>query len=298
MRITSEMMVANSVKRLSARLEQYERSQSALASGKRLRAPSDDPAGANRALGLRAQQRAREQESRNATDAKAWLDSADSQLQGALERLHRVRELALRASSTVSVEERSAIAAEMVQVRDELVGLANARVGNRPLFAGNAAGEAVRLDDGAWTFAGDDGAVTRRVGERDVVRVNVSASAVFGFSDRSSGSPDVFTMVDRLTDRVLAGDTGAVSSGLADLDVARTRLNRGLAEVGAAANRVESALRRSAEDLLSVRSQLAEVEDVDVPAAIMELQTQETAYQATLQALSKALPPSLVSFLR
>lgn len=298
MRITSEMMVANSVKRLSARLEQYERSQAALASGKRLRAPSDDPAGTNRALGLRAQQRAREQESRNATDAKAWLDSADSKLQGALERLHRVRELALRASSTLSPDERTAIAAEMVQVREELAGLANARVGNRPLFGGNAGGEAVKLSDGRWVFDGDDGAVTRRVGERDVVRVNVSAAAVFGFADPTSASPDLFTAIDDLTQRVLAGDAAAVSAGLGDIDVARARLNRGLADVGAAANRVDSALRRSAEDLLSVKSQLAEVEDVDVPAAIMELQTQETAYQATLQALSKALPPSLVSFLR
>jgi flagellar hook-associated protein 3 FlgL len=30
----------------------------------------------------------------------------------------------------------------------------------------------------------------------------------------------------------------------------------------------------------------------------MELQVQEIGYEATLQALAKALPPSLVSFLR
>lgn len=39
-------------------------------------------------------------------------------------------------------------------------------------------------------------------------------------------------------------------------------------------------------------------EDVESVEAVLELRVQEVVYSATLQALAKALPPSLVSFLR
>ena len=37
---------------------------------------------------------------------------------------------------------------------------------------------------------------------------------------------------------------------------------------------------------------------MDVAEAIMDLQVEEVAYQATLQALGRSLPDTLVSFLR
>src|SRR3712207_318640 len=135
-RITSEMMFTGSLRRLSTRLQQYERTQSALATGKRILAPSDAPGDANRALGLRAVRRAREQEVRNAADAKSWLDLTDTQLQAGMERLSRARELTLRGASSVSTLEASALATELADLRDELLGIAKKPNNGRPMFAG------------------------------------------------------------------------------------------------------------------------------------------------------------------
>ncbi|MEO2105974.1 MAG: flagellar hook-associated protein 3, partial [Actinomycetota bacterium] len=41
-----------------------------------------------------------------------------------------------------------------------------------------------------------------------------------------------------------------------------------------------------------------EAEDVDLPETIMELQLQEVAYQAALNATSRVIQPSLLDFLR
>lgn len=296
MRITSEMMVSNSLRRLQTRLGHYERVQSQLATGSRMLSPSDDPSGTGRALGLRATLRSREQEARNATDAQAWLGVADSQLQAATDRLQRVRELAVRGANSLGPVERQAIAAEVVAVRDELVAIANARHGGRPLFAGYGQDDAVANVAGAWVYQGDGGAITRRVGESDVVPVNVTADEVFGFT-----SPDgsVFALLDDLVTSLGGPDPAAdLSAGIARIDGARERIGDAQARIGANANWVDSALRRSEDSLLAVRAQLAEVEDVDIAEAIMELQTQEAAYSATLQALARALPPSLAAFLR
>ncbi len=295
-RVTSEMMVTGSLRRLSSRLEQYEKTQSRLATGKRILVPSDSPGDANRALGLRAVQRAREQELRNAADAKSWLDITDTQLQAATERLHRVRELAMRGASSAGPDERSALAVELRHIRDELVGIANYRNRGRPLFSGFSSADAVQNVAGTWVYGGDDGVVTRRVSESDVVQTNVTAAEVFGFG----GAPgtDLFSLLDRLIADVQAGDDTAVATGMGNVDAARRRVTDSLAQVGAAANTVESARMRTDGALLAIRGELAEVEDVDLAEAVMELQSQQAAYEATLQALARTLPPSLASFLR
>lgn len=49
---------------------------------------------------------------------------------------------------------------------------------------------------------------------------------------------------------------------------------------------------------LESQNQLSEVEGVDLPAAMVDLQLQEMAYQAALAATARALQPNLLDFLR
>jgi len=293
-RVTSEMMISQSLQRLSTRLLRYERAQSDVATGKRIRTPSDDPAGASRALTLRASQRAREQESRNADDALGWLGISASQLQSAVDRLQRARDLSVRAASTLSASERSAIAQELESIQTELVGLANSSYRGRPLFAGFAGGPAVSGGPGAWSYSGDTGEITRRVGEREGVRINVTAAEVFGLTPTDGG---VFARLDEAAAGIRAGDTTAGTDAIAAMDEAIRLVSDSQARLGANTNWVESAQLRGQEVLQAIRVELSEVEDVDLAEAMMDLQTQQVAYEATLRALARALPPSLVTFL-
>jgi flagellar hook-associated protein 3 FlgL len=294
MRITNEMMISASLRRMSVRLRSYEETQAQLGTGKRVRTPSDDPAGVSRAFSLRASLRAREQEQRNADDARSWLGVTDIQLQAATERLHKARELAVRGASTLRDEERRAIAEEVDKIREELVSIANSRHGARPIFSGFSANEPVAFDGANWVYQGDAGKSQRRVGESDVVTINVNGGDAFGFD----AGDDVFTMLDTLSTQLRTDDADGVAASIGAIDTARTRVTDALGRVGATGNWVASAVKRSNDTLLTIREELAELEDVDIAEAIMELKTQETAYQATLQALARALPPSLVNFLR
>lgn len=294
MRITQGMMVTDQVSRLQTRLAAFERAQSQLGTGKAILRPSDDPAAANRGLVLRASLRAREQETRSGADARSWLDLADSKLQGAVERLHRARDLTVAGASSQDPVSHGAMANEIGAIRDELVGIANTRHAGRPLFTGFTEGVAVTETPAGWTYGGDDGAITRRVSEHDVVRVNVTAGDVFGFTDGA----DLFSLLDRIEGALQAGDQATLTAELGALDTALHRIGDHQATVGAAANRVDAAMGRSRDEQLTIRSELATTEDVDVSSAVMELQTQEVAYQATLAALSRIMQPSLVDFLR
>lgn len=294
MRITPQMMTSGTLTRLNERLSAFEKTQIQVGTGKRMQVPSDDVAGMSSALRLRSEMAARVQESRNVEDGMMWVNLADSELQGVISQLQRARELAVRGASMTDVNERAAIQAEIAGIRDDIVAAANSTSQGRPLFSGFAAGDAVAQVAGTWIYQGDTGRITRRASETDVIAVNVTGDQVFGFAD----GQDVFTVLDDLSAALVAGDQSAIGASIADIDASMSRVMNGLAVLGSAANRLEAAYQRSQVEQVTVRGYLSEVEDVDVAEAITELQMQEVAYQATLSAMSKALQPSLIDFLR
>jgi flagellar hook-associated protein 3 FlgL len=290
-RITSETMVMRSLDRLQTRLSSYERAQSELSTGRRILQPSDDPAGARRAMSLRSALNAREQELKNAGDATGWLNAADSQLQTAMTRLGRVQDLATQGASAGDASTKSALAKEIREIAAEIEGIANTRHLDRPLFGGFGDGPALEQVDGVWTTNGDGDEVKRRVSDAEHVRVNVTA-ADWMVAD----GENLMSRLDRLATDLEAGlDVG---SHLTSLQTARTAIGDSLSQVGAATNRVDSARTRAMDLSLTLRTELSDVEDVDIAKGVMDLQVQQVGYEATLQAIGRALPPSLVAFLR
>lgn len=314
MRITNEVMVTRSVDRLQSRLRAYEKAQSQLASGHRIQKPSDDPAGTRRSLTLTAAMRAREQELANIDDARGWLDSADTQLQTVLARTARARDLTVEGASVRDGASAQALANEIRSIRDEIVAVANERRLGRPIFGGFTNGRAVELADpadpaGGWRTHGADGTgwheITRRISDTELPRINVTAGEFLGFGpdgqpleDNDGNAVDLLSVLTRAADAVEAGETAEASALLGDLSTASSRVANVLAEVGVTTNRVEAARSRATDQQLTLRTELSNVRDLDMAEGIMELQVQQVAFEATLQALAKALPPSLAGFLR
>ncbi len=292
-RITQNMLSSRASLNLARRLEQFQQTQGRLATGKRMLRPSDDVTGMARALRTRAAMAGREQERLHAQDAERWINLADSKLQGVTNALQRARELSIYAANPGSSIGRDAIAAELTELRDEILGLANTQSEGRRVFGGNTAGPAVTNIAGVWTYTGDNGATMRRLSESTQVQVNVLADDVFGFS----GGTDIFTALDTLIADIQGNNNAGIQAGLAEMDAQLGNVLAGLGRLGAAGRRVEVAQADQVEDLNLLEVQLAEVEGVDLAEAAMELQLQETAYLAALAATSRALQPSLVDFL-
>src|SRR5688572_17587001 len=118
MRISQQTIADNSLRRLTTRLEQFNKVQEQLASGKVIQRPSDDAAAMNRALMLRADQRLRTQEARNAEDGQTWTQLGDTKLQSGIERTRRARDLLVQARSAgTSSQDRAAIAEELKAIQ-------------------------------------------------------------------------------------------------------------------------------------------------------------------------------------
>lgn len=293
MRVSHETLVDQSLRRLQHRLRSFEDIQVQLGTGKRFQVASEDVSGMNVGLSLRAEVRAMEQAQRNVEDGTARINAADSQLQQMVTTMSRARELTIRGSTNSGQDERDAIADEISQLRDQLLSSANSSYLNQGLFAGFASADAVTNIAGTWTYTGDAGAVVRRVADDETVQVNVTGDDIFGFND----GRDLFSVFDDLEADLRAGDQAAITGRIGEIDDRLDGILSGLAELGAAGSRLEAAAERNDEQLGVLNTRLAEVEDVDLTEAVMELQTQEVALQATLGALGRALQPSLVDFL-
>lgn len=296
MRVTNSMMLRSTLRDLNTSLGRLQESQQRSTSGKANLRMSDNPAATNAAMSTRQDLRRNEQMSRELDDAKSWLDTADTALTSGLTALNRAKDVAIAAANSGGASQastRDAYAAQIRSIRAELLSVANTKVGDRSIFAGNAAGDAFSA---SGAYAGDNGAVTRDVAPSMSMTVNVTGPAAFGVGGTAAGN--VFDVLDRLATAIQNGDGSAISVEQTRLKDATDTMSSATAIIGVQGERIEEIATRAADDKLRLQTQLSNVEDVDIVQALIESKEQETRYQASLQVAAKIIPPSLMDFLR
>jgi flagellin-like hook-associated protein FlgL len=293
-RITQRAVTLTSLQGLNRNLDAVSRLQQQLTSGRLISKPSDSPTGTNTAMQVRAEQAAVEQQSRNITDARGWLDQTDSALQEMLATVRRVRDITVQGASTGSSSDasRQALATEAASLREGLLALANGSVNGRPIFGGVTAGsKAYDSTSGSWL--GVSGSpVMRQVSDTEQVRVDLTGPEAFG-----PAGNDLFAVVDRIAKDLVSNPAG-LTVDLADLDARMNGMLSAVADVGARGARIELSQKINADRSLTLGSKLAETENIDLPNTIMRLQMQQTGYEAALAATAKAISPTLMDYLR
>jgi flagellar hook-associated protein 3 FlgL len=290
-RVTQRSLANRTMVGLQSNLSRLGALQQQLSSGKLISRPSDSPTGTVTAMQLRGGLRELEQYSRNADDGKGWLNSVDGALTSAVDLVHQVRALVVQGMSTGSVDAsgRAALAVEVDHLRESLLGLANTNYLDRPIFGGTVTGRAAF--DQAGTYVGDAGQVLRTVGTGTKVRVDAPA-ATFG-----SGPNQLFSVLSQIS-ADLRGNPTALGGDLDLLDPTARQMQVQLADVGGRYNRLVQLGQAASDRAIDLRANLSDVEDIDLPKTIMELQLQQTAYQVALGAAAKVIQPSLQDFLR
>jgi flagellar hook-associated protein 3 FlgL len=291
-RVTQRLMMERSLTAMNTGLGRLARTQEQLSSGRVINRPSDSPTGTNDAMRLRAQMAADNQYARNASDGLAALGQADSTLQSMSDQVRRARDLILQGKSTGSAgpDARAALAAELTQIRESLLTMANTQHMGRALFAGTSESTVAYTPDG--TFAGDAHAIERTVGQGITVRVNVVGEDAFGV-----GADNLFNVLTRTIENMTT-NPDALGADLDRLDAVAGSMRTALADVGTRYGRVETAMSTLTDVNLTNSAALSEVENVDIAKAVVDLQMQEVAYQAALGATARVLQPSLLDFLR
>jgi flagellar hook-associated protein 3 FlgL len=297
-RVTQSMLTNRSLGHLQSSLSKMAEIQEHLSTGRVLNRPSDNPADSASAMRLRSALAAQQQYVRNAEDGVGRLNTIDSTLQGASDQVRRARDLALQGNNgALGPAAREALAVEIDQIRAGLVQTANTSYLGRPVFGGTTAGSVAFAETAGpppvTTYAGDGNPVNRTVGEGIVLDAQLSGTQAFG-----DDGDNVFDHLTALSAALRAGDTVGIGAGIDALKADGDRVATALAEVGTRTSRIELAATRAADAEVGMSNALAEIENADLPATVVELQMQEVAYQAALAATGRVLQPSLLDFLR
>ena len=335
-RVTHRSIQESSLARLQGNLATMGLLQAQVSSGKKITKPSDDPSGTVSSVALRQQLRLNEQYTVQGDDGLSWLQSQDTALQTTSSQLRAARTLIIKAlnDGVQSDGTRTANAVEVQGILQTVISLANSEYQGRSLFAGTAgAGRAVQLATAASTSTADpytpatytwaatgtgDPGVERQIDAQTKVRVDTNGAKLFGTDVAVNGQPagqSLFSLLQQIADEIKAPKsagadiaTGSpatpvpanqrLSTLLTRLDDATGKVLEGLADVGGRVGRIQRAQEVASSAKYELTDQLSKVEDVDLPAVLIQLSLQETAYKAALTATSKVLNTSLMDFIR
>ncbi|HEV2621290.1 MAG TPA: flagellar hook-associated protein FlgL [Frateuria sp.] len=214
MRVSTSWMQQQSVNTMMERQGDLSGIQTQMGTGKRINQPSDDPVGATRAVELTHLGADTDQYQRNITSANARLGLEDKTLSSVGNVLGRVRTLLLQGmNASQTAESRNDIATEMVQLRDQLLGMANSKDAQGDyIFAGNRTGAAPFVSQpGGVSYVGDQGQRMVAAGPGLQVATGDPGSAVFMDTLTGNGSFAVGAAAGN-TGSALVGATGVTDA--------------------------------------------------------------------------------------
>lgn len=176
---------------LNLNFAKLSRAQEQVATGKRILAPSDDAIGTAITMSVRRQEASVAAWASATTTARPLLSTAASELQEGSNLLTEGRSRILQGmNGTLAPSDREAIATQLELVYESMLGVANARSGERYLFAGTATNTEpfAEVTVSGRTFVeyrGDSAEQTILVGREVRLEVSVPGDAVFAAQDYS-----------------------------------------------------------------------------------------------------------------
>lgn len=309
MRITNSTLSNNFMRNLSRNLEQMQKYQNQLSSGKLVSKPSDDPMLISKIMDLRANIGGNEQYNSNISDSIGWVETQDGALNGATGILQRIRELVIYgANGSLSTSDRGAIKDEVMQNIEGLKDVLNTNFDGRYIFGGQETKTPPFgiTEDGELIYYGSEKDINREIGKEVNVTLLTSGLQVSGDAVDNGGDAagkgqnnELGTLLKGILDSLKNGETEKLSGEhLENLDKQLESVLSLRSRIGAINNRLEAAKSRNEAENLNLNTLLSEREDIDIAEKFMEYSVMSTVYQASLSVGSKILQPGLLDYLR
>ncbi|PLV57638.1 flagellar hook-associated protein FlgL [Thermotoga sp. SG1] len=304
MRVTNKMISDRVLFNIQTSLKRIAKLHDQLSSGYKVRYPSDDAVVAKRASDIMTRKRELEQFQRNIDHIQTYVNAYDSALQTVSAISQRLRELLVRAANgTLSKAEREAIAEEIDKIRDNLVEIANTRIGNEYIFSGyDVFSEAVRYENNSWKIVTSPSANKSRsvlvLGHS--IEYGVTASEIFKLND----GRNIFQVLDEVAGLLRSNlDDSTISShisnvSLKDLSLFEENVTKVTGKVGGVSRFIEMVEGRIEDLDYFFTEYLSKERDADITELVTDLAMQQSVLEAALKSASRVLQATLVDFVR
>jgi flagellar hook-associated protein 3 FlgL len=214
MRVSTSQIYALGAESIGKTQSDLLNTQQQIAAMRRILAPSDDPVGSASAVGVRQSQAGVDRHDASIGVAKDSLGQYDSVLTSIVTLLQNARTTTVNAGNgTLNDSDRGALATQLSQQLDQLVGLANSKDGQgNSMFAGFSVGaQAFVKTASGVVYNGDSGVRSLEVGAGRNMAVSVPGDALFLANPTGNGR-FVATAAAANTGSEVVGTTQAVGA--------------------------------------------------------------------------------------
>lgn len=299
---------------------------------KRVSKPSDDPVGNVELMALRSQNVDATQYLRNLNFAQTNLSYTENILEEMTDILVKAKELAIgQASSIYSPEIRAGVSKEIHQMRQQVLGLANKRIGNRYLFAGQKV--LTRPFDEHGKYHGDTNKINIEINKDVFIPMNINGKDLFFSKDKrplektdldlaqpgneltvegfnrtpastipaeadESVAVSVFDELRSLENALLTDNPQIIQGLLERLDTSVERMVAMRTEIGALTNTISNSETNIEKTKLLNEAHKSKIEDADVAELMSDLQKEQAVLKATYRASGNLMNVSLMDFLK
>ncbi len=297
---------------------------------KRVTKPSDDPIGNTELLAIRSQNIDAGQYLRNLNFAKTTLSYTENVLEEMTDILSKAKELAIGQASTLyGPEIRQGVAKEIHQLRQQILSIANKRIGSRFLFSGQKV--LTRPFDQNGKYQGDSNKINIEINKDVYVPINISGEELFftkGLQKKKAEKEDldlkldvdlnsdtsmvrkpasnepeevtvsVFDEMRALENALLTDNPQIVQSLLERLDSSLEKMVAFRTQVGALTNTIDNAESNIEKSKLVNEAHKSKIEDADVAELFTDLQKEQNVLKAAYKASSNLMNTNLMDFLR
>jgi flagellar hook-associated protein 3 FlgL len=287
MRVTNKNVYDAVKYNLAAIQQELQKANQVVSTGKRISALSDDPVRLTESLHIRSAVSNIEQLGRNISMGRSWLAASESSLSQVQDIISDTRALCIQmANATMPAADRAAAAGIVQNSIDEIVSLANTEVNSQYIFAGWKTDTVPFGQDG--TYFGDNHAFVIKIGNDTTIEIGSDGEALF---------QALFTTLSDLKDALQGNDVGGIMAATTNLDIDFDRITTKISDIGSKMLRMEAKEKIYQDATIINAERLSEIEDADMAAAIIDLESREFIYQAALSSSARVMQLSLVDFL-
>lgn len=308
-RVTGQTQMANAIANQRGQFAALAKYQNQISSGLRVKLPSDDPSHFPALTHARAASQRLTMYSQTIADATTDLNAAVDALQETNDVLVRAKQIAIEGANSTTEPQGGyeALATEVDSLIDRALRASNTQQDGKYLFAGTATTTTpfrVTLSDanGRPATIGYNGSPDRSrvlTGQGETTDVRYAGDSIF----QQAGN-DVFQALIGLRDDLrTAAQSGmnmgqALTTRLGEIDAARDAIGESIGEQSSSLAILDTLQARVSDLKLDATTRAVEIEGTDFADAMVRMQAQDTALQATLAISARLSQPSLLDFLR
>ncbi|HYE33641.1 MAG TPA: hypothetical protein VEH27_19635 [Methylomirabilota bacterium] len=310
MRVTSNSSNEALIARLQTLANKQSELQSRASTGQKFEAADADPAGLAQALRLQEAGRLADQFQTNIERHQSRAAASHNAINGLKRALDRAQEIAVLADGVTSAETMRTYAAEVGGLIERAIQFANSKHGEEYLFAGTRGDKApfqvVAAPAGgvaSVNFVGVAEIPKSEIAEGALVSSHIPGANPAGAGPRglladSRHGADLFSHLIALQKSLETGDANAIANSREALKADEETILYHVTSNAALQSTLESSAKMADRGSLQAKAAISAVADADLAETLLQLNQNQTAYQAALQSAARGFDLTLLNYIR